>query len=189
MAQLRLGASDMLDSDHDRRTVIRAGTLVDGMGGFPHKNKAIVIHQGLIESIVDWPEASQINGRTIDLCGRTVMPGLIDCHVHPTFNGEPNYLEMAYTKSAAYRTLLGQRNVLRDLMAGFTTVRALGERSHIDIALRDAIKEKLIVASKNRGGGSGVKRYRRPRRPVARHRLSLRGRAGRTGRQRSRRVP
>jgi imidazolonepropionase-like amidohydrolase len=126
--------------------IIKAGTLIDGTGTGAVNSKAIIIRDNSIESIADWSDIDSAAGdQTIDLSNHTVLPGLIDCHVHPTFNGEPNYLELAYTKSGPYRTLMGQKNVTRDLMAGFTTVRALGERSHADIALRDGIRDRLFL--------------------------------------------
>ncbi len=137
--------------------IIKTGTLIDGIGQEPVRDKVIAIAGQSIAKIVDAPAAEfGPDVEMIDLSHCTVLPGLIDCHVHPSFNGEPNYLDMVYTKSAPYRTLMGQANSMKDLMAGFTTVRALGERSQVDIALRDAINTGIIEGPRIVAAGQAI---------------------------------
>src|SRR4029077_14438598 len=69
----------------------------------------------------------------------TVIPGLIDCHVHLTHSPSllgPSGLHISYPRAA----LLGARNARVTLEAGFTTVRNVGAGGYADFALRDAIK-------------------------------------------------
>ncbi len=137
--------------------VIKPGRLIDGTGNEPLTGKAITITGGSIATVVDEESvASDATVEEIDLSDCTVLPGLIDCHLHPTFNGEPNYLELVYTKSIPYRTLMGQANGMKDLLAGFTTVRALGEKSQVDIALREAVRNGLIQGPRIVAAGQSI---------------------------------
>lgn len=77
------------------------------------------------------------NVRVVDLTGYTILPGLIDGHVHITANFEP---EASRAKVALY----GARNAYRVLMNGFTSARSLGGPDFAAIDLRDAIDEGLV---------------------------------------------
>ncbi|NIP57345.1 MAG: amidohydrolase family protein [Gemmatimonadetes bacterium] len=76
-------------------------------------------------------------GPVIDLTGYTVLPGLIDGHVHITANIEPG-------ASRAKAALYGARNARHVLMGGFTSARSLGGPDFGEIALRDTVDEGLV---------------------------------------------
>lgn len=78
--------------------------------------------------------------KIVDLSSATVLPGLVDCHVHLTIDPNqfgPTGLRISYPRSA----LTGARNARITLKAGFTAVRNLTADGYADIALRDAINE------------------------------------------------
>jgi imidazolonepropionase-like amidohydrolase len=103
--------------------VLRGGEYLDTRSGVLRRNGAIVVRDGRIvevqpPSAVRKPPAQ---ARTLDLEGRTVLPGLIDAHVHLTLAGDP------------------AANALATLRAGFTTVVDLGSAGGAGLRLRDQI--------------------------------------------------
>ena len=121
---------------------IRAGKILDVRTGNYQADQIIWIEGDKIKAIGNAAEIEKqlpAGVKTIDLSKATVLPGLIDCHVHLT--GSPYLLgpvglHTSYTREA----LLGARNARVTLEAGFTTVRNVGAGGYADIALRDAIK-------------------------------------------------
>jgi imidazolonepropionase-like amidohydrolase len=97
--------------------------------------------------------AQRVDGRSIDLAGRTIMPGLIDTHVHIA-GGDyfPGY-EREAIGIAAVRTAEAAR---RTLAAGFTTVRTASSRDFLDLDIRDAIRMGLTPGPRIIGSGRGI---------------------------------
>ncbi len=136
---------------------IRAGGIIDGLGGKPIEGKIILIKGKIIEWIGDERNCPAGNiGRVLDLSDYTILPGLIDCHLHTSFNGEPNYYDIVIKQSVAFRTLTSLRNVQKDLEAGFTTVRVMGEKSHLDLALKSAIHEGIVKGPRIVAAGQNI---------------------------------
>jgi imidazolonepropionase-like amidohydrolase len=90
-----------------------------------------------------------------DAQGMTVMPGLIDCHVHITGSGDPSILKRMkeLVPHAAIRTAQQAKQTIE---AGFTTLRDAGAASLIDVALKQAINEGLIVGPRMYVSGRGL---------------------------------
>jgi imidazolonepropionase-like amidohydrolase len=128
-----------------RRTVIRAGRVLDVRTGAMRTNQAIVIDGDKITQIVAAADAPASGvDVTIDLADATLLPGLIDAHTHLTFElGSLGYAGLGI--STAREALRGARNARVTLEAGFTTVRNLGAKDYADIALRDAINDGDVV--------------------------------------------
>ncbi len=128
-----------------KRTVVRAGHVLNVRTGELRSNQTIVIEGDKISQIAPSSEVKASAGdTTIDLPDATLLPGLIDMHTHLTF--ELSSLSYEGLKiSTAREALHGARNARRTLEAGFTTVRNLGAKDYADIALRDAINDGDVI--------------------------------------------
>lgn len=118
---------------------IRADHVLDGRGGRIDRPVVITVRDGRIVSIE--PERRGSPRASIDLTGRTVMPGLIDTHVHLAWTlTAGGRLHTEDDGEPAARTALAQAaNAWETLRAGFTTVQCVGSESEKD--LRDAIEK------------------------------------------------
>jgi imidazolonepropionase-like amidohydrolase len=113
--------------------VIRAAAVIDGKGGV-HKNAHVVVQNGRIVRI----EPSAGAKATYDLAPFTVMPGLIDTHVHLASHfGKDGRIASSKGETPGQAILYSAENAYVMLMAGFTTVQSIGSAS--DLELREAI--------------------------------------------------
>ena len=118
---------------------LHCGKLIDTENGKILQEQTIVISGEKIKEVLDgYASAKSDQDTVIDLKTKTVMPGLIDMHVHIEGETNPNrYLE-AFTLNDADVAYNAQAIAKRTLMAGFTTVRDLGG-SGVNVSLRNAI--------------------------------------------------
>src|SRR5258706_1849812 len=106
---------------------------------------AILIRGDRIESVGPERDLARPDGaRLIDLSGRTVLPGFIDCHDHLTLVVDAEWKDRPVQRTSADAAILGTVNARRTLRAGFTTVRDLGDDDGASIALRRAIDLGLV---------------------------------------------
>jgi imidazolonepropionase-like amidohydrolase len=114
--------------------------LIDGTGSEPISDAALVVYDGLIKEIgTDGKNPKARKGRFIDLRGKTLMPGLIDAHVHPG-NVEWNLSKTAELPPAVYVHRVA-RTLETDINLGFTTLR---DAAGLDAGFRVAIEQSLI---------------------------------------------
>ncbi|MCH1459418.1 MAG: amidohydrolase family protein [Luminiphilus sp.] len=120
---------------------IKGATILDVTNGEMIKNHVVIVKDGRIASVtparlMEIPKSIDV----IDLQGHTLLPGLIDMHVHLTSGGGYHgYERLKLTDER--RAILGVVHAEQTLMAGFTTVRNVGAGSFGDVALRDAIND------------------------------------------------
>jgi imidazolonepropionase-like amidohydrolase len=126
--------------------VVTADRMVDVLTGKLIEEPVVVITDGRIASVVGRGAARPVipaNARRIDLPGRTILPGLIDMHVHldsnPRYGG---YTGLQFTDT--FWVAQGVQNAQDMLRAGFTTVRNVGSDNYADVGYKQAIDEGLI---------------------------------------------
>jgi len=126
------------------KTVIHAGQLIDGAGVSPLLNMTIIIEGNKIESVEKGFLEPGVEDQYIDLGSYFLLPGLMDMHVHLASEYSKNsYLERVTLNPADY-AIRATANAKKTLMAGFTTVRNVGDGDRVTISLRDAINEGIV---------------------------------------------
>jgi imidazolonepropionase-like amidohydrolase len=120
---------------------IQAGRLIIDASQPARGLSTVIVENGRIARIEDGATAPA-GATVVDMRGKTVMPGLIDVHVHLTFNsGEPWYQAFTQKYSIPYSATVGLTHALEMARAGFTTVRDLGGATAASTAVRDAVAE------------------------------------------------
>jgi imidazolonepropionase-like amidohydrolase len=126
-----------------QKTILHCGSLIDVKTQTVLKNRSIVVEGKKIVSVSEGFLTPAKGDIVINLKDRTVMPGLIDSHVHLESETNPGAYLDRFVKNpgdVAYQALVYAR---KNLMAGFTTVRDLGG-THVVISLRNAINKGLV---------------------------------------------
>jgi imidazolonepropionase-like amidohydrolase len=133
--------------------VVKAGHLLDVKTGHHQDNVNVVIENGVIKSI--GAAAAPANAKVIDLSNATVLPGLVDAHVHLTMDTS-NFGLKELVVSHEREALQGAANARITLMAGFTTVRNVHAAAFTDVALRDMINEGRLAGPRMLVSGPGL---------------------------------
>ncbi|MGI2108820.1 amidohydrolase family protein [Shewanella frigidimarina] len=120
-------------------TLILADAYIDVAKGKSINDAAIIVSNNQIIKVTT---AANINNKSdyslIDLKGKTLVPGVMDMHVHLSFDAEDNFLE-SMNYSVPRQTVKAVKNAQTTLLAGFTTVRDVGASGYSVIATRDGI--------------------------------------------------
>lgn len=120
-------------------TVIHAGTLLAEPGKAPLRNASVIVRGGKVEAVQ--PGFAEVPGaRVVDLRNSTVLPGLIDMHVHLIGLDDRFQARLQrVNREDADEAFTGLLNARKTLLAGFTTVRDLGAEPRLIIPLRNAL--------------------------------------------------
>jgi imidazolonepropionase-like amidohydrolase len=145
-APLLIGAAAAVadDASSAPATAIHCGHLIDTQAGKVLGETTVLIRAKRIESVVGGHQAPA-GSVEIELPNETCLPGLIDSHTHLTDQTSPSaYVDQFHWNLADYavRSTVYAR---RTLLAGFTTVRNLGDRANESVALRNAINAGVIA--------------------------------------------
>lgn len=120
-------------------TLIHAGRLIDGLADGSEARRTVRVVDGRIASVEAGFVRPGPGDVLIDLSDATVLPGLMDMHVHITSEYSQNSNLNRYTLDAADHAINGVMYAKRTLEAGFTVVRNLGGDFNASVALRDAV--------------------------------------------------
>lgn len=134
---------------------IAGATLIDGTGRPALADALVLVEDSRIAAVGNRaslplpPEA-----RVIDASGKYLLPGLIDCHVHlaaPDFMPHP-----VKGDTRAYLAIIAFHNLRSALQAGITTIRSVCDGDHLDLALRSALREGLVLGPRLLSAGIGI---------------------------------
>ena len=135
-------------------TILHCGKLIDGHSKNTKKVVSIIVEKNTIVDIADGYVDPGEGDLAIDLNGYTVLPGLMDMHVHLSSESSPKRYTERFTMGRddyAYQSIAYAK---RTLMAGFTTVRDLG--GPINTSLRNAIKNNQVVGPRVYSAGKAI---------------------------------
>ena len=139
----------------DAKTLIHAGKLIDGKSDQVYSRMSIVIEGNLIEDVREGFLSANDYEKYIDLSNHTVMPGLMDMHVH--FGGEyQSKAEAPLKVEREMEAILATQHAVVTFKSGFTTVRQVGDSGLVAISLRDAINAGKVVGPRIFAAGKTI---------------------------------
>jgi imidazolonepropionase-like amidohydrolase len=135
--------------------IIHAGRLISDASTAAAGPSTITVTDGKITAISTGLKSAEPGARLIDLSTKTVLPGLIDSHVH--LSGDPggDYRSEAVDPDE-WGVVVGAKNARLSALAGFTTVRDLGSAPLVGFVLRDGTAKGLIPGSRILSAGTAI---------------------------------
>ena len=122
--------------------VLSGARIIDGTGTEPVRGRSVVVEKGVITAVVE--DARAPRGHGVDLAGHTLLPGLINSHVHLCLGAEADPARSMREEPLALTAIKALLRARETARAGVTTVRDLGGREYAELAARRAIQEGLI---------------------------------------------
>jgi imidazolonepropionase-like amidohydrolase len=139
-------------------TVIRNGQRVDGTGGPPVPDAAVVVRDGRIVYAGPAKSAPQLDpaARQLDARGGTIMPGLVEAHFHATYFNVSELTDLDVKYPVEYVTLLAAANCKLALECGYTAARSGGSLFNVDHWLKKGIDEDLLPGPRLASSGREI---------------------------------
>ncbi len=136
-------------------TIIHAGKLIDGQKDTVQSKMTIVINDNLITDVIRGYKDPDDNDTFIDLKDQTVLPGLMDMHVH--FGGEyQSKAKRPIKVEKEMEAILAAEHARITFHSGFTTVRQVGDSGMVAISLRDAINQDKVIGPRIYTSGKSI---------------------------------
>ena len=129
-------------------TIIHVGNLIDGKSDRTSKNVTIHISDSTIKKIEQGFSVPNADDKVVNLKNHTVLPGLMDTHVHLTGEYNANSRLQRFILNEADYAFNAAKYAKKTLEAGFTVVRNLGGPFNVTVALRKAIEEGDVPGPK-----------------------------------------
>ena len=135
-------------------TLYRNGRIFDGERMID--GHAVLVDAGRISRIAPEGEFDGFAGEEVDCSEGTVMPGLIDCHVHLLFRSEPDPMAVLEKLDAAHAVVRALEHAADTLRGGTTSVRDCGGREYQEFAVRNACNEGRFPGPTVRAAGKMI---------------------------------
>src|ERR1700675_4408565 len=139
------------------RIFLKNARLIDGTGA-PSRDGSVLIEGETIVHVGPLAAGDAPSGadtQAVDLAGRTVIPGLVEAHIHLSYNNVKVIADLDLNCPPEYSTLVSARNAELALSHGYTAARSAGSVHGVDVALKRAINEglspgpRLLAASRD----------------------------------------
>ncbi|MEX2146746.1 MAG: amidohydrolase family protein [Candidatus Rokuibacteriota bacterium] len=140
------------------RTWLKNARLIDGTGAPAVEGAALVIegdtivHAGPLAAA----DAPGSDARVVDVAGKTVIPGLVEAHIHLSYNNVKAIADLDLNCPPEYSTLVSARNAELALRCGYTAARSAGSVHAVDVALKRAINEGLYPGPRLLAAGRDI---------------------------------
>jgi imidazolonepropionase-like amidohydrolase len=133
------------ESTSSTTKVFTGATLIDGTGGPPVAEAVVVVEGDRIQAAgpvgqVEVPAGAE----AIDVAGKWLIPGLINCHAHLCLDGSPDTIAALLQRTTPENTLIAAVHASDTLRAGVTAIRDLGSTDGIDFGLKKAVNQGLV---------------------------------------------
>lgn len=137
-------------------TLIHAGKIITAENSKVLTDHTIVVEHDKITAVEAGFRQAQADDTVIDLKQHTVMPGLMDMHTHFYTQFSPTVYSEGFTMNEADYALRGATFAEKTLLAGFTTVRELGDNNQISVSLKKAIAKGYIKGPRIYAAGKSI---------------------------------
>ncbi|HZV48521.1 MAG TPA: amidohydrolase family protein [Candidatus Dormibacteraeota bacterium] len=138
-----------------RYLYLENAVVIDGSGADPLERGAILVEGDRIAGVgtVDSlrPPAHE-EVVVVDATGKTVMPGMIDCHFHCAYHSVTCWEDYDLRRPLEHTTILAARNAQTLLEVGFTSARDVGSRGLVAVAVRDMINAGILIGPRMMAG-------------------------------------
>jgi imidazolonepropionase-like amidohydrolase len=140
------------------KTYLKNARLIDGTGAPVVEGAALVIegdtivHAGRLAA----SDAPGSDAQTVDVAGKTIVPGLVEAHIHLSYNNVKAVADLDLNCPPEYSTLVSAKNAELALRCGYTAARSAGSVHAVDVALKRAINEGLYPGPRLLAAGRDI---------------------------------
>jgi imidazolonepropionase-like amidohydrolase len=141
------------------RVLLKNARLIDGTGRGPIDEACLLVDGDRIAHAGPLPPGDRPRGaevQTIDLGGRSVIPGLIEGHIHLSYNNVKVIADLDLNCQPEYTTLASARIAEQALHCGYTAARSAGSVHAVDVALKRAIDEGMFPGPRLLAAGRDI---------------------------------
>ncbi|MEK6709489.1 MAG: amidohydrolase family protein [Nitrospinota bacterium] len=141
------------------RLYLKNARLIDGTGAPPQDGAGLLIEGDTIVRAGRIPPGDEPKGpevEVVDLGGRTMIPGLVEAHIHLSYNNVKAVADLDLNCPPEYSTLVSAKNAELALRCGYTAARSAGSVHAVDVALKRAIHEGLYPGPRLLAAGRDI---------------------------------